>query len=57
LRKGLDRFLLICPSGSLGAKTLPSSVIYLHLQSPTIDFIAVKTRIAVTRGNGAQQHY
>jgi hypothetical protein len=47
---GLDTDLLICPTGSL---IWPFSVIYLHPQSPGIDFIAAKTRIAVPRRNGA----
>ena len=33
---------------------LPSLVIYLHPQAATVDFIAAKTRIAVTRGNRAR---
>jgi hypothetical protein len=33
---------------------LPSSIIYLHPQSPDIDFIAAKTCIAVASRNGAR---
>ena len=33
---------------------MPLSVIDLHPQAATVDFIAAKTRIAVTRGNGAR---
>src|SRR5207253_2400282 len=39
----------VCEQGRL-----PLSVIDLHPQAATVDFIAAKTRIAVTRGNGAR---
>jgi hypothetical protein len=46
---------VICPSGSLRVKAHgDASVIYLHPQSPDIDFIAAKTRIAVVSRNGAR---
>jgi hypothetical protein len=44
---------LICPTGCLRAKPLPSPAIDLHPQSADIDFIAAKTRSAVASGNGA----
>jgi hypothetical protein len=44
---------LICPTGCLRVKALPSPAIDLHLQSADIDFIAAKTRSALASGNGA----
>jgi hypothetical protein len=42
------------PDRQFGSEGLrPSSVIYFHPQSPAIDFIAAKTRLAVASRNGA----
>src|ERR1700686_3846892 len=47
---GLDADLAFCPPGPLRSSS--SSVMDLHPQSATVNFIAAKTRNAVTSGNG-----
>jgi hypothetical protein len=46
---------LIGPTSRFARESpLPSSIIYLHPQSPDVYFIAAKTRIAVASRNGAR---